>query len=418
MGEIPVEPISIDLGFTNPYRPGAGHMPPHLAGREREHAEFDQLLRQDPVLKNLILTGLRGVGKTVLLETFKPRAVAAGWHWVGTDLSQSASVSEESLATRILTDLAVVTSSMTVKTPPPPSFGFESPHALPPPATETPLSFQVLWQMYEAAPGLIADKLKNVLTIVASQLIAQRGHARVVFAYDEAQNLSDNTTKQQYPLSTLLDVFQYLQRSQIPFMLVLTGLPTMFPKLVEARTYSERMFRIVTLGKLDRPDSREAITKPLDTAGCPIRFDDESVQEICERSDGYPYFIQFICREVFDVWISQLRTGKRPAVSMEAIQGRLDSDFFAGRWDKATDRQRDLLWVIAHVDDPEGEFSILEIVEKGKELLDKPFSPSHANQMLVSLIERGLIYKNRFGRYSFAVPLLSAFIRRTHALRR
>ncbi|XRA10547.1 ATP-binding protein [Mycobacterium avium subsp. hominissuis] len=95
-------------------------MPPHLAGREREHAEFDQLLRQDPVLKNLILTGLRGVGKTVLLETFKPRAVAAGWHWVGTDLSQSASVSEESLATRILTDLAVVTSSMTVKTPPPP----------------------------------------------------------------------------------------------------------------------------------------------------------------------------------------------------------------------------------------------------------------------------------------------------------
>lgn len=85
MGEIPVEPISIDLGFTNPYRPGAGHMPPHLAGREREHAEFDQLLRQDPVLKNLILTGLRGVGKTVLLETFKPRAVAAGWHWVGTD---------------------------------------------------------------------------------------------------------------------------------------------------------------------------------------------------------------------------------------------------------------------------------------------------------------------------------------------
>ncbi|ETA94483.1 hypothetical protein O982_20475, partial [Mycobacterium avium 10-5581] len=234
----------------------------------------------------------------------------------------------------------------------------------------------MLWQMYEAAPGLIADKLKNVLTIVASQLIAQRGHARVVFAYDEAQNLSDNTTKQQYPLSTLLDVFQYLQRSQIPFMLVLTGLPTMFPKLVEARTYSERMFRIVTLGKLDRQDSREAITKPLDTAGCPIRFDDESVQEICERSDGYPYFIQFICREVFDVWISQLRTGKRPAVSMEAIQGRLDSDFFAGRWDKATDRQRDLLWVIAHVDDPEGEFSILEIVEKGKELLDKPFSPS------------------------------------------
>src|ERR1700682_5500710 len=117
MGDMMLDPVSIDLGFTNPYRPGAGHMPPHLAGREREYGEFDRLLQQDPVLKNMILTGLRGVGKTVLLETFKPRAVAAGWHWVGTDLSQSASVSEESLATRILTDLAVITSSMSIKMP-------------------------------------------------------------------------------------------------------------------------------------------------------------------------------------------------------------------------------------------------------------------------------------------------------------
>jgi len=388
-------------------------MPPHLAGREREYIEFDQLLGQDPVLKNMILTGLRGVGKTVLLETFKPRAVAAGWHWVGTDLSQSASVSEENLATRILTDLAVVTSTMSVNKPAFP-FGFGSQQRTPPASTEIPLSYQVLRQIFEEAPGLVADKLKTLLIFVADQLKTQRGNSRVVFAYDEAQNLSDNTSREQYPLSALLDVFQYLQRSQIPFMLVLTGLPTMFPKLVEARTYSERMFRIVTLGKLKRPDAREAITKPLHTAGCPIRFDDNSVEDICERSDGYPYFIQFICREVFDVWISQLSSGKTPTVYMDAIQGRLDSDFFAGRWDKATDRQRDLLWVIAHVDDPEGEFTISEIVEKSKELLDKPFSPSHANQMLASLTERGLIYKNRFGRYSFAVPLLSAFIRRTH----
>ena len=118
------ESLVVDLGFTNPYRPGAGHMPPHLAGRETEYAVFETLLAQDPVLKNLILTGLRGVGKTVLLETFKPRAVAAGWHWVGTDLSQTASVSEENLATRVMTDLAVVTSSMSIKAPAPSTFGF------------------------------------------------------------------------------------------------------------------------------------------------------------------------------------------------------------------------------------------------------------------------------------------------------
>ncbi|WP_206601634.1 AAA family ATPase [Mycobacterium paraense] len=406
------QPVTVDLGFTNPYRPGAGHMPPHLAGREREYAVFDRLLAQDPVLENLILTGLRGVGKTVLLETFKPRAVAAGWHWVGTDLSQSASVSEENLAIRVMTDLAAVTSAMSVKTAAPPSVGYGQPQGAG--TADIPLSFGVLRQIYENSPGLVADKLKSLLTFVAAQMKDQYGNSRVVFAYDEAQNLSDNKAREQYPLSTLLDVFQYLQREQIPFMLVLTGLPTMFSKLVEARTYSERMFRVVTLGRLDREDAKEAVTKPLDTAACPIRFRDETVEDICDRSGGYPYFIQFICREVFDVWISQMTMGKDPVVHIDAIQARLDSDFFAGRWEKATDRQRDLLWVIAHVNDPDGEFSISEIVEKGRELLDKPFSSSHASQMLSGLIERGLVHKNRFGKYSFAVPLLAGFIIRTH----
>src|ERR1044072_6330175 len=96
--------------FRNPYRPGAGHIPPSLAGREREYDEFDRLLEQDQILENLVLTGLRGVGKTVLLETFKPRAVEKGGLWTTSDLSESASISETSLAERILADLALITS--------------------------------------------------------------------------------------------------------------------------------------------------------------------------------------------------------------------------------------------------------------------------------------------------------------------
>ena len=95
--------------FKNPFRPGAGHMPPYLAGREAEEKEFRRLLAQDTILENLILTGLRGVGKTVLLEKFKPIAIQDGWLWVGTDLSETISVSETNLAIRILTDLSVVT---------------------------------------------------------------------------------------------------------------------------------------------------------------------------------------------------------------------------------------------------------------------------------------------------------------------
>jgi hypothetical protein len=239
------------------------------------------------------------------------------------------------------------------------------------------------------------------------------GH-RVIFAYDEAQNLSDHAEKEQFPLSVLLDVFQSIQKKGIPFMLVLAGLPTLFPKLVDARTYSERMFRVVTLSKLDDEESEEAILKPIEVAECPIKFHPDSVRTICHESGGYPYFIQFICREVFDVFIQQHAADEQPGVPVDAIQRKLDADFFAGRWAKITDRQRELLWVVANLAHPDEDFTISELVEKAKELLPKPFSPSHANQMLASLAERGMIYKNRLGRYTFAVPLLGRFILRTY----
>jgi len=73
----------MDAALRNPFRPGAGHPPPYLAGREDETREFARMLEQQPVLTNLVLTGLRGVGKTVLLETFKPVAIVNRWLWAG-----------------------------------------------------------------------------------------------------------------------------------------------------------------------------------------------------------------------------------------------------------------------------------------------------------------------------------------------
>jgi AAA ATPase domain len=393
--------------FKNPYRPGAGHMPPHLAGREREYAEFDQLLEQDEILKNVVLTGLRGVGKTVLLETFKPRATEKGWYWATADLSESASISETALAQRLLADLSLITSSITIKHEGASGVGFAATAT-----EEIPLSHAVLSAVFEQTPGLISDRIKATLEFAWEHLRAHGKH-KVIFAYDEAQNLSDHASKDQFPLSVLLDVFQSIQKKGIPFMLVLAGLPTLFPKLVDARTYAERMFRVMTLTKLKPEESREAILKPIEVADCPISFMGNSVEVIIYESGGYPYFIQFICREVFDVFIQQNEQGELGGtVPIEAIQQKLDADFFAGRWARITDRQRELLLVVAHLDEPDDEFTIQELVEKSKEILDKSFSPSHANQMLASLTERGMIYKNRIGKYSFAVPLLGRFIRR------
>lgn len=229
------------MEFKNPYRPGAGHMPPYLAGREAEYAEFDRLLTQDEILENLVVTGLRGVGKTVLLETFKPRALDAGWLWASADLSESASISETALAQRLLADLALVSSSARVANPDRgPGVGFAAPES----PDEVPLSHQILVDVYNDTPGLVADKIKATLEF-AWQHLKSEGQHRIIFAYDEAQNLSDHAGKEQFPLSVLLDVFQSIQKKGIPFMLVLAGLPTLFPKLVDARTYAERMFRVM-----------------------------------------------------------------------------------------------------------------------------------------------------------------------------
>ena len=396
--------------FRNPFRPGAGHTPPYLAGRREERSEFLKLLDQQIILSNLVLTGLRGVGKTVLLDTLKPLAMQRGWLWVGADLSESTMVSEERLATRILTDLAVATSNLVydrkkVRRP-----GFDGPEDL----FDTTLNYATLRTVYEQAAGLVADRLRSTLAFVWLTARTSPNPPRgIVFAYDEAQNMADHARKDEYPLSVVLDVFQSIQKQRVPFMLALSGLPTLFPRLVDARTYAERMFRVLFLNRLDPPDVREAIVRPIQEDGCPITFTEESIRQIENHSGGYPYFIQFICHEAFDVFLAQVTTGSdNPSVPIEEITAKLDNDFFAGRWSRVTDRQRDLLYVVAMLEDPESEFSVQDIVGLAKKLPVKGFSPSHASQILSALINSGIVYKNRYGKYSFAVPLLSDFIRR------
>ena len=195
-------------------------------------------------------------------------------------------------------------------------------------------------------------------------------------------------------------------------MLVLTGLPTLFPKLVEARTFSERMFRVVFLQSLSNEDSREAILRPIADTQDAVKLSARSVNTVIKMSGGYPYFIQFICREVYDAFIQRLDKGEKASVPAREIVQKLDADFFAGRWARATDRQRELMFVIAHLENRDNEFTVQEIVEKSREELEKPFGSSHTNQMLAALSTQGLIFKNRHGKYSFAVPLLGDYILR------
>src|ERR1700688_4442837 len=112
----PTSPPSTTEFPNNPFRPGAGQRPVYLAGRTKEQDQFKRMLMQSPVMQNTILTGLRGVGKTVLLETLKPLGQANHWLWTGNDLSESASLTEERVAQRLVVDLSTLLAPMVVQT--------------------------------------------------------------------------------------------------------------------------------------------------------------------------------------------------------------------------------------------------------------------------------------------------------------
>ena len=392
--------------LANPFKPGAGHMPPYLAGRDGQIAEFQQLLKQRVILKNPLLTGLRGLGKTVLAETLKPIAAEAGWIWLGNDLSETASLNEGSLALRILVDLSPVTEALLsmeteiIK----PGFG----------ASETmlrPVGFEALAEIWNSTPGLPTDKLKEVLEQVWRK-IAPSGKSGIIFAYDEAQILSDHAERDQFPLSMLLDTFQSLQRKELPLMLVMSGLPTVLPNLVSARTYAERMFQTITLDRLSYQECKEAIIEPIDVSDCPITFSDQSVKTIYDMSRGYPYFVQYACREAFDIWVTQSIAGQKlSAIPIDHIERKRHADFFAVRWARLTPRQRDLLTAIAHLENADTEFTVPNIVEASEAVIENPFKRGSALQTLSSLEAAHVVYKDKRGKYSLALPLLNEFVK-------
>jgi type II secretory pathway predicted ATPase ExeA len=317
------------------------------------------------------------------------------------------SLTEDNISTRLLTDLSVVTSHLVIDRQTRTSIGFIQEQQF----VESKLSFGTLAEIYKATPGLAADKLKRTLNVVW-QVLKNSGAKGLVFAYDEAQNLQDHASKDQFPLSLLLDLFQSLQKQNIPFLLLLAGLPTLLPKLVGARTFSERMFHVLTLDRLSNEDCRAAILKPIQDDKCPVVFNEASVETITKISGGYPYFVQFICREVYDVFIQQHVDGSRVSVPVNEIVRKLDTDFFLGRWAKATDRQRELLELISTLASSDTEFTVQEIVAASTSSGARKLTGSSVNQMLASLIDSGLVFKNRHGKYSFAVPLLGSFIKR------
>jgi hypothetical protein len=401
--------------LENPYRPGAGHLPPFLAGRLDEQRFFKRMLHQSPVTENVLITGLRGVGKTVLVQHMRHLAELNDWLWVGNDLSESAALTEERLALRILTDLAAAIARKLAQTNtggPAPTSSLRGRLDRMQQTEGDALAFDALKAHYEQAPGLPSDRLKAVLLRVTA-FVQKARLGGIVLAYDEAQCLSDRAEHNEFPMSMLIESVAAMQKGEglCPCLLILSGLPHVFDALTATRTYTERMFRVMTLDRLSRDDTWAALTTPLANLMPPLHASEKLLHKVCELTGGYPYLIQFFGSELVEQLLENGGTLAAEQFPASSTLDRLDAGLFAARWNRTTDRQREFLGLIAgRPNARSADFSATDILDQPNAAAE--FGAATANQMLLALSDRGLIYRTRHGRYAFTVPMSEVMILR------
>jgi type II secretory pathway predicted ATPase ExeA len=362
--------------LQNPFRCGAGHTPPHLVGRASHEARFAALLTQEVVQQNLALPGLRGAGKTVLLDVLKDAAVRSGWTWIqGNGVTPADPATEDDLTRRLISDLSAFTS---------PTLGERS-----------------LREAHQRTPGLAGDRLVAVLRL-GVEALSGGGRTGVAFAYDDAHHL--------VPTALLLEAFDRVQREGIRALLVLTGLPSLSMRLAEAGVHSRRRFTTAPLGPLSADEVREAVRVPLERS--PVALDEEAVDLIVQQAAGHPYFVQFWSRGIYDLALQRAARKQPLHVPLEQLRTRLEDDVYVVPWERLTDRQKDMMRFIASLDSADSEFSIPEIQSALEGAGAKPLSKATIHVRLADLSDQGLVYKQRHGRYCLAVPRLGSFVRR------
>jgi hypothetical protein len=386
----------------NPYTPNAGAPPPALVGRDAELEGFEILLerlRRGYPEQSMLITGLRGVGKTVLLGEFERRAVAEGWVTVTAEITKNEEFGARmsSLVRRALFQTAPKASwtekvrraagvlksfSLTVS-----SEG----------AVTAGIDVDAIEGL--ADTGNLSDDLTDLL--VALGEAAQEKETGVAFLVDEVQFLRANE------FEALIAGLHRTVQQQLPITFVGAGLPQL-PRLAgEAKSYAERLFRFPRIGRLSEPQAEAALSEPAADLG--VTFAPGAIDVIVGYTEGYPYFIQEYGKIVWDMapegeTISQ-------AVAEEArraVEAKLDDSFFRVRAERTTELELRYLRAIAELGPGEHVAGdVATVMGRTSEQL----GPTRDR-----LIDKGLIYTTAHGRGDFTVPQFDRYMRRAYAL--
>lgn len=393
----------------NPFRPGVGTRPLHLAGRDQPMRRFGAMLRAAPEQPaNMRLTGLRGVGKTVLLGEFQTIAEDGGWASAVLEF-QPGHNQEDSMVTA-LTNIAQDSKLRLSRV--------ERIKSAVGNAARRAGTLGLGWNEFQVTYDPMVEQQREDVTRALFEVVemaVEKGRAGFVLLLDEAQVIRDETKRDgEHPLSLLISSIVALQRREIPLGLVLCGLPTLTGNLLKARSYTERMFRGEEIGSLDEEDAREAFEQPLSETGGLVSAEADLVSQVVEEVEGYPYFIQLWGAELWDAAeiaeVDRLTT-ELLGVARQDIYRRLDLDFYNPRIETLTPAEQDVLLGTANAEYPP------LVVSKLNDAINK--TPANVNVLLGRLVDAGVLYRLRKGEYDYTAPRFRDYLlRRAEAARR
>lgn len=384
--------------IRNPFAPGAGTPPPELAGRDELRAKLRVALERARIgrpAKSAMLVGLRGVGKTVLLDRIRTDAESSGIHTIRIEAPEGRSL-PALLAPQVR--LALLRLSQTEAARDCAIRGLRALAGFARKLKVTYHDIEVGFD-YDPEPGL-ADNgdLEHDLQALLEQvgLAAQQAHTALAIFIDELQYVEEAQ------LAVLITAMHRTEQRQLPVVMVGAGLPQLRGQMGNAKSYAERLFDFPEIGALPEASGRRAIEKPLDDEG--VRITPEALEAILAATQGYAYFVQewashtWLAASASPISVADVQTAARTATAA------LDESFFRVRFDRLTPREKKYLRAMAALGPgPHRSGDIAACY--GAEVTS--LAPTRS-----SLIGKGMVWSPSHGDTAFTVPMFDAFMTR------
>ena len=382
----------------SPYAPGAGSEPPALAGRddiiERAAVALDRI-RDGLSARSFILYGLRGVGKTVLLNIIRLEAEARGFYCIHMEVPEN-----RSLPAQLIPSLRALLLRMSAKAKLKAMTerglralaGFAK--ALKVKYQDIDVNIEFPSELGLADSGDLEFDLKDLLEVVS--MAARESKTAVVIFIDELQYVAKPE------LEALITALHAASQKRLPIAIVAAGLPQLLGQMGKAKSYSERLFEYEMIDKLPRAAAITALIAPVKSSN--VIYEERAVAEILEQTQGYPYFIQEWGRHAWNVAGGNTITLADAKLATPSALGELDNGFFRVRFDRLTPKEKSYMQAMATLGP--GPHRSGDIAE---EMGEPVTSVAPVRNFL---IKKGMIYSLSHGENAFTVPMFDGFLKR------